>query len=412
MDSNYPTEPTGGYGRRIQETTLTRRALMRGGGRFAIGTAAFVGLGGVLASCSSGSGSGSGSSASGVNSAALKKIRSAVSDAQSIPAFVPPGPAIDISSAHGKKIFYLPLLMGVPIVQTWWQGVQDACSAAGLQAHNFDPQGQANLIVAGMDQAINSNVDCIIIDSIASESISAQIAKAVGKGIKVIVANERNDSAGGPADKSVSAGVSLDYIGAAQLEADWVVSDSGGNASVAVFILPNEPAHLDMVKAIRTQFASVGSGMKVASVQQVAAADWSTRLPTLTGALLSRFPDLSYIIPVVDAMALNIVPTLRQRGKIGKVRISTYNGTAGVEELVKSGAVGTDIAGANYQESWAYIDQALRLLTGHPPVREIIPNRLIDKTNINSININEANQLHWFNITQAINGYKQVWGVS
>jgi ribose transport system substrate-binding protein len=266
--------------------------------------------------------------------------------------------------------------------------------------------------VAGMDQAINNGFDCIIIDSIASESISAQLKRAKSKGIKIVVGNERNDSAGGPADPSVDAGVSLDYIGAAKLEADWVVSDSGGNGSVAVFILPNAPAHQDMVKAIRTEFAAVGSGMKLVSVQQVAAADWSTRLPTLTGALLARYPDLNYIIPVVDAMSLNIVPTLRQRGKVGKVKIASYNGTAGVEELVKSGAVGADIAGANIQESWAYVDQALRLLTGNPPVKAVIPNRLIDKTNINSIDINEANQLHWFNISEAISGYKQLWGVS
>ena len=389
---------------------LTRRALMRNGGRLAVGAAATVALGPAIASCSSSS-SGSSSGAT-VDQAALTKIKKDVDAARSIPAFVSPGPPIDISSARGKKIFYLPLLMGVPIVQTWWQGVQDAAKAAGLTAHNYDPQGQSNLIVAGMQQAINSGVDVIIVDSIASESISAQISQAVNKGIKVIVANERNDSAGGPADKKVSAGVSLDYIGAATLEADWVVADSGGTGSVAVFILPDEPAHLDMVNAIRTQFASVGSGMKVVSVQQVAAADWPTRLPTLTGALLSRYPDLNYIIPVVDAMSLNIVPTLRQRGKVGKVKISTYNGTAGVEQLVKTGAVGTDIAGANIQESWAYVDQALRLLTGHPPVHEVIPNRLFDKSNIDTIDINEVNQLHWFNISEAIAAYKKLWGVS
>jgi ribose transport system substrate-binding protein len=389
---------------------LTRRALLRNGGRFTLGAAAAVALGGAAAGCSSGTGAAS--SAKGANAKAVDAAKSAVQAARAIPAFTPPGAAIDISSARGKRVFYLPLLMGVPIVQTWWQGVQDAAKAAGLTAQNYDPQGQANLIVAGMDQAIHSGVDVIIIDSIASETISAQIQQAISKGIKVIVANERNESAGGPADKSVNAGVSLDYIGAAKLEADWVIADSGGSASVAVFILPNSPAHLDMVNAIRAQFASVGSSMNVVSVQQVAASDWPTRLPTLTGALLSRYPSLGYIIPVVDAMALNIVPTLRQRGKVGKVKISTYNGTSGVEELVKSGQVGTDIAGANIQESWAYIDQALRLLTGHPPVNQIIPNRLFDKTNIGSINITEPNQLHWFNITQAINGYKKLWGLA
>lgn len=409
MDSTSAFDTTDGLPP-AQGPALTRRALIRGGGRIAIGTAAAVALGGAAAGCSTGSGAAS--SATGTNKKAVDAARSAVQAARSIPAFTPPGPPIDISSARGKRVFYLPLLMGVAIVQTWWQGIQDAAKAAGMTAHNYDPQGQANLIVSGMEQAIHSGVDVIIIDSIASETISAQIQQAVSKGIKVVVANERNDSAGGPADKAVNAGVSLDYIGAAKLEADWVIADSGGSTSVAVFILPNSPAHLDMVNAIRGQFASVGSGMNLVSVQQVAASDWPTRLPTLTGALLSRYPSLGYIIPVVDAMALSIAPTLRQRGKTGKVKISTYNGSAGVEQLVQSGQVGADIAGANIQESWANMDQALRLLTGHPPVHQVIPNRVFDKTNLSTIDINETNQLHWFNITQAINGYKKLWGVS
>jgi ribose transport system substrate-binding protein len=400
MDTT-PSSGTSGY-------RPTRRALIRDGGRLAAGGVFAAAFGGVLAGCSSGS---SGSGGGTANHAAADAAGAAIEAARSIPAFVPPGPAIDISSAKGKSIFYLPLLMGVPIVQTWWKGVQDASKAAGLTAHNYDPQGQASLIVTGMEQAINSNVDCIIVDSISSESISAQIQQAVSKGIKVIVANERNQSAGGPVDKKASAGVCLDYIGAAKLEADWVISDSGGSASAAVFILPNAPAHLDMVQAIRQQFAAAGSGMKIVSVQQVAAPDWATRLPSLTGALLDRYTDLHYIIPVVDDMVLNIVPTLRERGDVGKVKIATYNGTSGVEQLVSSGAVGTDIAGANYQEAWAYVDQALRLLTGHPPVNEIIPNRVFDKTNIGSIDINETYQMNWFHTSQAVAGYQQLWGI-
>jgi ribose transport system substrate-binding protein len=264
-----------------------------------------------------------------------------------------------------------------------------------------------------MLQAINSKVDVIIIDSIASKSLAEQIRQAKKAGIKVLVVNERNETRGGPALKIVDATVSLDYAGAGKLEAEWALADSNGKAVAAIFKLPNAPAHDDMVEEIKSQFAKYGGGKaKIVSVQEVAAPDWPTRLPVLTRSLLTKYRDITYLIPLVDAMSLSIVPAVRQAGAANKVKISTFNGTPAVEKFVQQhNVVGTDIGGANTWESWAYIDQALRVLNGMKPVYEHVPLRMIDRTNINKINIDETDQLSWYGTAKAVAGYKRLWGV-
>ena len=372
-------------------------------------------LAGFLAACGDddGGGSGSGGGGGAASGADLSEVTAALDAARGIPKWTAPGPAIDVSSVQGQTVFYLPLLMGVPIVQTWWRGVQEASAAAGLKAVNFDPKGQSNEMVRGMEQAINQKVACIIIDSIESKALAEQIRQAKDAGIKVLVVNERNESKGGPALEEVDATVSLDYAGAGKLEADWVIDDSKGSAKVAVFKLPNAPAHDDMEEMIRGELSKYCPGeCDVLTVEEVGAPEWATRLPVLTRSVLTKYPDLNYMIPVVDAMALSMVPAIKQAGAADKVKIATFNGTPAVEKLVAAGdVVGADVGGANMWEAWAYIDQALRVMTDMEPVDQKVPLRMIDTSNIGEIDINEPDQLSWYGTDAATTGYKELWGV-
>jgi ribose transport system substrate-binding protein len=229
----------------------------------------------------------------------------------------------------------------------------------------------------------------------------------------VIVGNERNDSAGGPAIKEIDGAASLDYVGAAKYEADWVLADSNGQANAAVFKLPNAPAHDDMVQMIQDRFAAFGASAKVSRVETVAVQDWGTRLPVLTRSILTSDPTVNYLIPLVDFPSQFIVPAVNEAGLAGKVKISTFNGTPAILHLLKDGnVVGADIGGANIWESWSYVDLALRVLTGMPSVREPIPLRVFDSTNIDSINIDADTGELWYDTQQAKDGFMKLWGLA
>jgi ribose transport system substrate-binding protein len=400
--------------------TFGRDASRRDFLKFAgIGIGTVVG-GAALAACSS-SGSNSGGStggtvtaggtATGSTTAGVAAAAAAVAAVSKVPTFTPVGPAIDVKPLAGKTIMYLTLTLAVDIVQTWARAVEAAGAAAGVKIVKFDGKDQATEFVRGINQAISQKVDCLLIDSIPSMSLVAPIKAAKAAGVKVIILNERPANLGGPLNKDADAGVSQDYAGAAELELDWVIADSGGDASVAVFRLPNALAHTDMVNRIKTK-AKAFPKLKIVGVEQVDASEWQTRLPVLTQTYLTRYPDLKYFIPLVDGMALPMVSGIQQAGKTGKVNISTFNATPSVMKLLKDNdTVGLDVGGPPTWEGWAYVDQALRVMAGAAPVDERIPLRSFDRSDIGSININ-GNQDDWYGTQAAIDGYKKLWGVS
>lgn len=365
----------------------------------------------TLAAC--GSDPGTGAKKENIEQSKIDEVTAYLAKARSVPTFAPPGPAVDASAAAGKKIFYLAVTMNVPIVQTWWAGVKDAASAAGLVATSFDGKGQPTEFVRGFETAIAQKYDVILVESIASESIAEPIKKARKAGIKVIICNERTKADGGPVLKDVDAGVSMPYADAAQLEASWVIADSKGSGKVAVFRMPNVPAHDAMVERIKQQFDKyTGGNLEVVTVEEVAIPDWSSRLPTLTRTLLTQHPDLDYIIPLVDGMALNIVPAIKQAKKTDQVKLSTFNATPAVMKILAADSpVKANVGGGNVWESWAYVDQSLRLLTGMEPVEQNVPLRMFDLTNIADIDIAAAEGT-WYDTNTAIDGYKKLWGLA
>jgi ribose transport system substrate-binding protein len=397
----------------IESTSSARGARLRPVRRMVAFAAAALLATSALAACSSsgsGAASGSGSAGAASNQASLDAVNAYLTAASVKPVFTPPGPPVNAAAAKGKKIFYLSVTMSVDVVQNWWHGLQAAADAAGVAVTSFDGKGQPSEYVRGMETAIAQKYDLILIDGISSESLAEPIKKARAAGIKVIICDERPTGDGGPVLKAVDGGVSLPYADAAQLEADWVIANAkGASGQVAIFRMPNVPAHDSMVDRIKSEFQKYAPGLQIVDIQSVAVSDWGTRLPTLTRSTLTRFPNLKYIIPLVDGMAVNVAPAVQQANKANQVSIATFNATPAVMRAVLNGSsIKADIGGPNSWQGWAYMDESLRLLTGMKPVEEHIPLRMFDTSNIGKIGI-DANESTWYNTDVAIAGYKKLW---
>jgi ribose transport system substrate-binding protein len=347
--------------------------------------------------------------------AALQPVLDNLAAAQAVPKFTPPGPAFDASPAKGKKVFFLSVLLTVPAQQYEWQGTQAAAEAAGLTAVSYDAKGTTDGAVQGIQQAIAQKADALIIDAVPSATIAAQIKKAQDAGIEVIITQERNEATGGPKIDTGNGTVAFDFIGAAKLEADWVLADSGGkDLNVVTFSVPGDPAHGDMVDTINAELKKYAQGDVKITNERVLGADWATRLPTLVRSLLTKDPSINYMIPVVDGQALYIVPALHQIGN-KDVKIAGFNGTPAVMSMIQKGEVeGADIGSSFVWQGWANMDQALRALTGQAPAKnEGAALRLFDESNIADINVKAPEQgAEWYDTDAAIAGYKQLWGVS
>jgi ribose transport system substrate-binding protein len=347
--------------------------------------------------------------AGGATSAAvpaeLGELQAGIEAARAIPPFVAPGPAFDASPARGKKVMYLSLDQSIPIVQVIADAVTEAAEAAGLELSIYDGKAQQARYVSGMQQAIAQGMDGILIESVASASIEQPIKEAREAGIKVIQLNELEPAV------EVDGNVHFDYLGAAKLEADWVLVDSGGEGiNVVVWIAPH-PTHFAMRDTIQQEFEEYAVGDFKLQVEQVEFADWQTRSPVIARTLMTADPTINYFIPVVDGQSLFIVPFLDQAGYGDQVQISTFNATGAVLELLKKGdVVSADNGQDTVYAGWADIDQMLRVLTGQPTIDHVVPNRMFDQVNINEIDLEAPDT--WFDNEANRAGFKQMWGVA
>jgi ribose transport system substrate-binding protein len=403
----------------MDASSYTRRSLLAAG---AAGGLVLAGCGSSKDDSSSASGGAATASPSDSASlpAALKPLKAELDSALGVPKFVPPGPAFDISSAKGKSLRYIAITLGVPVLQQNWAGVQQAAKAAGLDATSFDGKGSTSLSATGIESAINDGIDVILLDAIPPNTIAAPVQKALKKGIKVIFvdaldpASERKwYPAGAPPDTG-SGTVSFDFVKAAQLEADWVLVDSGGkNINCVTFGVPGDPASQTMVAVIADRFKQYAQGPYKLKHQWAISPDWATREPIQTRSVMNADKAINYIIPVVDAQSLYIVPALQQIGR-EDVKLVAFNGTPAVMQYVqRKQLVRMDIATGFTWEGWQDVDQALRALTGNPPApRNTPPLRAFTWDNIASIDP-KGDNADWFNSdSTAIPGFKSLWGLS
>jgi ribose transport system substrate-binding protein len=385
-------------------SSITRRRLLVRGAQYAsvlgLGSTALAACGSDDDAASSGGGS---SAASQTSNAAIKELQARLDAAKAMPKFAPPGPAFDASGARGKTVFYLSLDNAIPIVRVLVDSVTEAAKAAGVELVVYDGKSQPAQFNAGMEQAIARKVDCILIESVATASLERPIKKAVAAGIKVVSLNELEPI------PDVDGSVVFDYLGAAQLEADWVIVDSGGKNINSVTWIAPFPTHLAMRDTIQQEFTKYAPDAKV-QVEQVEFGDWQTRTPSLVRSKMQRDPDINYFIPVVDGQSLFMVPALQQAGYADKVKISTFNATQGVLQLLqKENVVGADSGQDTLYAGYADIDQALRVLTDQQPAQAKVPNRLFDITNINDVDLGDP--LSWFDLEGTRNGFRETWGV-
>ena len=332
--------------------------------------------------------------------------------ARAVPVFEPPGPPIDASAVAGSSLFYHAITFNVEIVQNLFAGVREAAESVGMTATSFDAAGDPSRYVSGFEQAINRGFDCILLESIQNSLVAAPMRRAIEQGIKVVMINEVMET--GPDIPEPHAHVAFDYVGGAQLNADWVLADSGGKDINLVVFHAESLRHRHMAEAIRERIESACQGDCSVRFEQVNFADFATRLPGLTQTLLTSDPTINYMIPVIDGMSLNIVPGIRQAGASERVKLVSYNGTPSVLQYLERGEVVQSVVGGPHAwEGWLDVDRAIRVLLDEPvPAGETKPpNRLFDARNINEIDVS-GSEAEWYNTAAAKDGFRKLWNVA
>ena len=328
---------------------------------------------------------------------------------KAVPKFVAPGPAFDAKAeAGGKTLFIIPASSQVPFVATIANHIKRIATSVGVKVTTWQNQGQPSQWVQGMDAAIAQKASAIVLLAGNDPAgLQPQIKAAKAKGIPTIVAHLYDENqASAP---NVGGVVNIPYRIAGSLIADQAIIDTKGKANALVVTINQVKSTVPMVAGVRAEFKKYCQGCKL-TFTDVTIADIATKIQPNVQAALTADPGINYVIALYDSAEVPFVAAaIRAAGRIGKVKVSTFNGTPEILKMVKQGDIVTMDVGENLEWiGYAIVDQSMRIMGGLKPVKsERVPLRIFDQSNIGQAG---GSFTSGWGTSYGI-GYRKLWGM-
>ncbi len=375
--------------------------------------AALLGCMTMLTACASStqSSTGTSTSASGLSSAQLAYLQAQLKKYEAIPTFVPPGPAFNAAAAKGKLIVDIPFSSSIPFLTGIDTAMEQVAKLAGIRWVEYANQGEPSQWIQGIDTAIAEHANLVILGGAPSPyQLQPQLKALKAHGIPVEVTHVLDPSQ--PVPPNVTAVVPANFYEVARLVADYAILQTEGHAQMLVITSNDILASPGQGQAVQQELASrCGSGCH-AYLVNVPTQDWATDIQTTVESFLHSHPNVNCVYPLYDSESEFAAPAIVADGDAGKVFIATYNGTPAILKLMETGNVvkfeiGEDLTWLG----WAQMDQAMRILTGHAPVKtENTPLRIFTDSTVDETGVPPAyNEGYGNNAFET--GYLKLWGL-
>jgi ribose transport system substrate-binding protein len=325
------------------------------------------------------------------------------------PQWQSPGPAFDASKAKGKTVAIVAVGEAVPAVKELDDDMVAAFKEVGVKTTVGDGKFSPTEFVRLMQQAIQTKAAAIILNAVDPKAVAQPLRQAKAAGVPVITMFEADPAQ--PLPEGVVGRADFSYKNAGELLAAWTASDSQGKADALAIQSSDAPSAAALVGGLKSGWSKYCSGCTL-KLQDVAVADWQTRLgPTVRSGLLAN-PKTNYVVPIYDGMVLNVAPAIGQAGAGSRVRMASLNATPAVMKLMQQGKIQMEIGESNPWLAWAAVDQALRAAAGSQPVAdEHVPLRVFTQDNFPSGVGSASDPSTWYGSTDFKGEYRKLWQI-
>jgi ribose transport system substrate-binding protein len=346
----------------------------------------------------------------------LSQLQSDVSDAQKVPTFTSPGPAIkDVAALKGQKIMAIPGSSQLAACEQMVEAEQSLGNAVGTPVTIYQNDGLTSQWESGVETAISQGYKAVILTcSINPLSIEPAIEKAAAAGVKVVdyAVNVPVTTKSYP---GLASGVGEEITQDAKLSVEQAFVHSGGKPFNMLLITSNavegEPI---AVAAVEAEFKALcGSACKLYTAD-VEVPDWATKIQTTVQSYLLTHPDISVIYPLYSGEYLFALPGIQAAHRTNNVVMvgGFGNGTPEIQlQLSAPGntvAIGQVSSYADWAAYEAYYQTAL-VLAGQAPrpyADTFTPNVLTTPTNASDVLTGVKGYGDAF-----VNGYRVLFGL-
>lgn len=301
------------------------------------------------------------------------------------PVFEAPGEPFDIKSCvAGKKMLAIPNSSANPFLKGIIDRMKAVGSDIGFEVAEWENQGQPSQWVQGFDFAVRDKFDVInLISGISPDTVEPQVKAASDAGVKVTTSHFYDPSFEPNPLLSSSLPVGFNEIG--KILANWTTVNTDGKAKIALIVSREVPPTIPLVDGFMSELKENCPDCEVVQEINVGVAEWGTKIQTSVQSTLQANPEIDVVIPIYDSMSQFVVPALRLTGKLGKVKVATFNGTPFVLDFIQQGAVSMDIGESLDWIAYATVDANARDLCGLPvPEKLNVPFYIFDKDNVAS----------------------------
>ncbi|WP_306256589.1 sugar ABC transporter substrate-binding protein [Pararhizobium sp. IMCC21322] len=300
-----------------------------------------------------------------------------------VPEFTAPGDPFDIRAcAADKKMLSIPNSSANPFLK----GIIDRMKAVGedigLEVVEWENQGQPNQWVQGFDFAVRNEFHVInLISGISPDTVEPQIRAANEAGLKTMTSHFYDPSF--EPNPLISSALPIGFNEIGKILANWATVNTDGEAKIALVVSRDVPPTIPLVDGIMSELAENCPNCEIVREINVGVAEWGTKIQPSVQSALQAHPEINLVIPIYDSMSQFVIPALRLAGKLGDVKVATFNGTPFVLDFIQQGYVDMNIGESLDWIAYATIDGHMRDLCDLPvPDKLNVPFYIFDDGNV------------------------------
>jgi ribose transport system substrate-binding protein len=257
---------------------------------------------------------------------------------------------LDGEPVSGKKV--VQLKCAVPECQEIYDGLAESAEVVGWETQDVNMGATPEEVTQAFQQALDLNPDAIVISGIPLAVWKTYADQAKQQGIPIV--NISSTGNGLVATLNGSAVTS----GLGEMTGNFIVADSGGDANVALFTVPDYPTLKPWVDSTTGVIADLCPDCNT-EVINAEAGDIGTKLPQTIVSTIQQDPDIDYVALAFGGMSTGVRAALNEAG-FNDVSIVGEGSVAANLQALRDGTEQMWAAQVTKMQGWYATDVLLR----------------------------------------------------
>jgi ribose transport system substrate-binding protein len=294
------------------------------------------------------------------------------------------GPTTGPVAAEGKSIVVLAGDLKNGGILGVTKGVQEAADKIGWTMNVLDGAGSIQGRAAAFGQALALNPDGIIINGFDAVEQQAALEQVKAAGIP-IVSWHAGPVIGPDPESGIFTNVSTDAMEVSAAAAKWAFADAGGKPGVVIFT--DSTYAIAIAKADKIKETIEALGGTVLEYVDTPIADTSTRMPSLTTALLQKYGESwTHALAINDIYFDFMGPALAAAGIPGDgspKAVAAGDGSESAYQRIRTDQYqAVTVAEPLNLQGWQLVDELNRAIQGEEWSGYTSPLHVVTKDNI------------------------------